>query len=97
MQLPANEIRTIIETHDTELVRCDNIMFFRPSGQIVIEENGDTNNFEQVQREQPLPSLAEPVIALLDGMPMSNHTLLDDRLIIDDPDSFQDDYESQYR
>lgn len=97
VQLPANEIRTIIETHDTELVRCDNIMFFRPSGQIVIEENGDTNNFEQVQREQPLPSLAEPVIALLDGMPMSNHTLLDDRLIIDDPDSFQDDYESQYR
>ncbi len=35
----------------------------------------------------PLPS-GEPIVAILDGLPLANHELLQDRLIIDDPDDY---------
>ncbi|MFJ6300566.1 S8 family peptidase [Pseudarthrobacter oxydans] len=38
-----------------------------------------------------------PRIALLDGLPLSNHALLQDRLTIDDPDGFDDLYPASSR
>ncbi len=91
-ELPANEVQAIINHPDTELVKCDNIMFFRPVGQMVTGKKpveGDLVEFEP--EDQTLPS-GNPVVAVLDGLPLANHSLLSDRLIIDDPD----DYASQY-
>jgi hypothetical protein len=38
-ELPANEIRNILSNRNTELIKCDNIMYFKPSGQIVMDSN----------------------------------------------------------
>ena len=35
-ELPANAIRSIVEDPTTELVKCDNVMFLRPVGQMVV-------------------------------------------------------------
>lgn len=72
-----------------ELLRIDHVMFVRPqslASAIVTDEPtpGDW--------EAPLP-LKEPIRgALLDGLPVQNHPLLDGLLEVDDPDGVGDDY-----
>lgn len=97
IELPANEIRQIINNQSTRLIKYDDIMFFRPSGQIYIEEKADNKEkiiYENIRNDYPK---GNPIAALFDGMPMENHSLLSHRLIIDDPDDFANNYEVQYR
>lgn len=101
-ELPANEISNIINNTSIELIKCDNIMFIRPVGQMIAIDHNNSEN-EDIQpesdlnfQEQELPSEA-PLIALLDGLPLSNHILLKNRIIIDDPDNFEDSYSASDR
>jgi hypothetical protein len=97
VELPTNEIQNIIDEPDTQLVRCDEIMFFRPSGQIAVKiepEEEDTLEFNGRFDSQPS---GDPIAALFDGLPVENHHLLANRLIVDDPDNYSENYESQYR
>jgi hypothetical protein len=96
-ELPANAIRTIVENPTTELVKCENVMFFRPVGQMVVGDKSPEGDVEIAQIEgMPLPSGA-PVIALFDGVPLTNHRLLAGRLIVDDPDNWEADYTASER
>jgi len=100
-ELPAEAIRAITE-HPTiqsiqmssaaGLAASENIMFLRPVGQMAVGKEhleGDVSPATTAVR--PMPS-GQPVIALFDGVPMQNHELLADRLIYDDPDSYEADY-----
>lgn len=91
-ELPAIQIETIVNSPNTELVKCDNVMFFRPTGQIIA---GDTPNADEYQPievvKKPLPQ-GSPIVALFDGLPLANHSLLANRLIIDDPDGYEEFY-----
>lgn len=91
-ELPANQIQKIIDTRNTRLVKCDGIMFFRPTGQLVV---GNTINPEDLVAyktiERPLPQ-GQPVIGLFDGLPLEHHMLLENRMLIDDPDDFSEFY-----
>ena len=91
-ELPARAILAIMENPSTELVKCENIMFFRPIGQMVAGDKIPEGDVEIAQVEEtPLPA-GRPVIALFDGLPLSNHHLLSGRLIVDDPDNWEADY-----
>jgi len=46
--------------------------------------------------EMPLPN-GDPIIALLDGVPLANHRLLAGRVEIDDPDNWEADYAASER
>ena len=92
-EIPAEKALQIIEQPEVDLIRCENIMFFRPSGQIVIDKKpieGDVSDYE-FPEEEDLPE-GDPAVALLDGLPLENHRLLADRLVIDDPDGWASDY-----
>ena len=39
----------------------------------------------------------DPIVAILDGLPLENHRLLQGRLIVDDPDDWQSEYQAQHR
>ena len=96
-QLPASEIQNIITSQDTELVKFEGIMFFRPVGQMSvgdIPEEGELTEFNV--EESPVP-IKSPVVAVLDGIPLAHHELLVDRLIIDDPDDWAESYTAQER
>lgn len=96
-ELPVDQIQTIISHPESEFVKCDGIMFFRPSGQfasIHMDDEGETESGEKI--DQPLP-LGNPVVAILDGMPLVNHALLTDRLIFDDPDNYTEFYRANER
>ena len=96
-ELPAHTIRAIVENPTTKLVKCENIMFFRPVGQMVVGDKTPQGDVEIAQiKEMPQPT-GEPVIALFDGVPLANHHLLAGRLVVDDPDNWEADYAASAR
>ncbi len=97
VELPVAEIQNIINSPTTRLVRFDDVMFFRPTGQIAIKADYDEEESLDADKDnKPLPN-GFPIAALFDGLPVENHHLLSNRLIIDDPDNFSENYESRYR
>ena len=96
-ELPANAIRAIAENPTTELVRCENVMFFRPVGQMVVGDKTPEGEVEfSAIEERPMPT-GDPVVALFDGVPLANHRLLAGRLVVDDPDNWEADYAASER
>ncbi|MDY3884352.1 S8 family peptidase [Porphyromonas somerae] len=97
-ELPASEIENIISDQNTALIKCDNIMYFKPSGQIVMDDDflqEDLLPIEGVANDAP--PTGSPIVAIFDGYPMANHEVLKDRLIIDDPDNMEAYYQVQER
>lgn len=94
VELPAASINNLLEDDDVELVKCEDIMFFRPSGQMTF--GIDTNETIQLIEStgQDLQASGNPVIGIFDGYPMANHKILSNRLIIDDPDNYGSAYKA---
>ncbi len=91
-ELPAIEIRNILANRNAALVKSDSVMFFRPSGQVSAGDKPVEGDYERAgDQAGPVPS-GDPIIAVLDGMPLSNHQLLSNRIIIDDPDGWDSSY-----
>ena len=95
-ELPAASIRTLMQNQEISLLKNDDIMFFRPAGQMVSTISGYETIPLPEQQRQAFQVNGSPVIAVFDGYPLTNHTILANRLIVDDPDNYQEDYESKY-
>lgn len=92
-ELPANEIHNILSNRNTELVKCEYIMYFKPSGQIVMDDySADDAEILEHIHDFAQPS-GNPIVAIFDGYPLSRHVVLDNRLIIDDPDDMESHYQ----
>jgi len=96
-ELPIQTVGDVIHLKETRLVKCDDIMFFRPQGQAAIGFPVDEPLQEPLPlRDRPLPQ-GKPVVALFDGLPLENHTLLAGRLVVDDPDDWASEYGADER
>lgn len=99
-QLPVSRVQEVLAEGGgiLELMRCDDVMFFRPLGQCAIPVTGeDTLAHDEAHPvgDQNWPDpYANPIVALLDGLPLENHQALSGRLDIDDPDDFESLYTS---
>lgn len=91
-EIPANAAKQIIEHPDVDLIKCDSVMFFRPVGQMATGKRPVEGELSDCEQEEANLPTGDPIVAVLDGFPLANHDLLQDRLIIDDPD----DYASAY-
>lgn len=96
-ELSRNAVEALLENmaqNGISLFKHHNVMFYRPTGQCVtsLSDESEPASFEQ----KPLPS-GDPVAAILDGMPLANHDLLRDRLIIDDADDLAGEYQQSER
>jgi hypothetical protein len=98
VKMPAAAVKSTIDgilaKNYGPLVRCENVMFFRPLGQAkfqIGELPPQAEDLQQRLRNRPIPS-GDPVVALFDGLPLAQHAALRGRLTIDDPD----DHERQY-
>lgn len=89
VELPVNNIERVLGEDYSALFQDGGIFFFRPSPQCVIESFA-----EGVIEEFPAAIVpdAPPVVAVLDGLPFSRHSLLDGFVIIDDPDDIGSSY-----
>lgn len=93
VDLPSPRIRTIIDAinsnQDTRLLRLTDIKYFCPMGQVVVAHPDESTPGSF--RQQPYPQ-GDPIVALLDGLPLENHAALRNRLTIDDPDGLSSRY-----
>jgi len=98
-ELPVSSVSQIIERsdYDVSLVQCEQIQFFRATGQMTGIVPDDEITIDTAEIEELGEDLGEPVVALLDGFPLQNHQRLNDRLLIDDPDDIESQYQAHER
>ncbi len=90
--VPRAYAEKILKHEEVELLNMEQIMFFKPTGQSIVV--GSTDYFEL---KEPIKDssdiLNDPIIAIFDGLPQEKHTLLDNLLIVDDPDDLASSYQ----
>jgi len=80
------------------LLRCEDVMYLRPVGQCLTAlpiEDEQTETAPAAAGGEPLAD--QPLIALLDGLPLTGHHLVDGRIIVDDPDGWETGYQVAWR
>ena len=96
VKLPRTSIESLVNRYEEiELSQVDDIMFFHPVCQSVFISATNSEIYNSTE-ETSLPT-GDAVVAVFDGMPMQNHRLLRERVIVDDPDDYAAGYESKYR
>ncbi|MGZ3814775.1 MAG: S8 family peptidase [Mucilaginibacter sp.] len=93
--LPRKSIQLIVEKiHrnelDVGLLKLPNIMFLRPTGQALTSSPDETQAIESAPETSVM---GDPVVAILDGVPFSQHEWLKNRLLLDDPDELDGKYQ----
>lgn len=83
VELPTHAVRSILELSQTSIAGHESVMHIRPQSIATsIEIEIDAENSEEAQ--QPLTNNRPPILALLDGVPVSQHLHLSGGLIVDD-------------
>jgi hypothetical protein len=77
-----------------QLVKSANVMYLRVTGQVIFPPGPDTD--EDVTSSASLPT-GFPVVCLLDGLPATNHRLLQGRVEVYDPDDLASGYNVEER
>ena len=86
IDVPGAEIQKLAGRQHVKLAIADEVMFLRPQSLLV--SPAETEPFDDSTRDMPaLPTNGEaPIAALFDGVPIVLHSLLRDRLSLDDPE-----------
>lgn len=80
---------------EVALLKCDQVMFLRPRAQADLAEvSEDVDDDHSFAHERPD---GDPVVALLDGVPLQNHVRLADRVIVHDPENLAERSVAQHR
>lgn len=95
-QLPVKAVQSILSNRNTQLLHSGYVMFFRPVGQASVVIPDELSSEAVTSDDGSMPE-GNPVVALLDGLPLENHRLLAGRLIVDDPDNWSADYPGHER
>lgn len=96
-EAPISSFDDLTENTNVNFLKSQQILFFRPVGQSIFDlsEEPELFDYNEVVAE-PQPGL-DPVVALLDGLPLENHSLLAGKINVDDPDNFAHNYLAQNR
>ena len=79
--LPVSAVREVIERSPASVAGLDAVMHIRPQAIASAVEIVDATAAEPVRSHDPL---GDPILALLDGVPIAAHRLLADHLIVND-------------
>ena len=96
VSLPVGEVKSFYSEDPGGLVSAKQVMHLHRSTQTSVRRLDAVGESPAVTTDAPPPA-GSPRIALLDGLPMSNHDLLAGRLIVDDPDEREQIYPAQHR
>ena len=102
-ELPPEGVRELLDRIKddsyTAMLRCERVMFFRPRPQTSFAVPSDESEPADPVAEaagEPLPD-GDPIVALLDGVPVQKHDALDGRIELDDPDGWESFVEVRHR
>lgn len=95
-ELPIEKVKLIVEdgAEHLQLMRSDEVMFFRPLGQCGFSLPDETTEYlsEKIATENQRAAASDAVIALFDGLPLENHQAIRNRILVDDPDNYSELY-----
>lgn len=91
VEMPAQGVLALIDGGQPPLLRSERVMFLRPQGQAAVRASNELSRLPDAAVPQQRTS-GNPIVAMLDGLPLANHSRLQGRLIIDDPDQWADAY-----
>lgn len=93
IELPAAAVRATVDAinvgNDTQLLRLIDVKYFAPIWQASVTPIDDGAVVTPPDRPAPTD---DPVVAILDGLPLTNHAALQGRLVVDDPDNLAAGY-----
>lgn len=95
-ECPSEEVRRMLTDSGYPLLSLDAVKFIKPSGQTATRIANPTDIKDSQSCDDANPT-KDPVIALFDGLPLANHALLANRIIINDPDDFESSYTANQR
>jgi len=97
-KIPIDQATGIMARQDVKLLQCEDVMYLRPVGQcaIPISEGVLETDISADAAHSDMPQ-GEPLVALLDGLPLTGHHTLKGRLIVDDPDGYESTYQARER
>lgn len=85
-------IQDVLDHPDVGLVAFDDVMMLRPQSMVAGPIESDLEDATETGAGESGAEPGAPIAALLDGVPMTQHDRLAERLILDDPDNFADEY-----
>lgn len=100
ISLPVQAVeRLLAGERDLQLIQLENIQFLRASGQMIARCPASKPEASPAffNTETRPPSSAEPLVALIDGLPLEQHQVLAGRLRVDDPDDVGAEYPAEFR
>ncbi|MFB9244509.1 S8 family peptidase [Massilia antarctica] len=91
IDIPFSEIDGLIHRRAVLLALADDVMFLRPQSTFACIDDNEPVDDLSLSEESVSSSTAlrQPIAALLDGVPVQGHSLLANRLLLDDPDDLQ--------
>lgn len=98
IDLPAQAVQQVVQNQAVRLTQCAEVMFFRPQAQAVAPA-GTLGEPLLPAPNQPALEVPRytPRVALLDSLPLERHVLLENGLIVDDPDEWAKDEQASAR
>ncbi len=81
-------IKDILDNPDLGLAAFDEVMVLRPQSLVKSSYEVDFDDLDEIKEADQQSPRESPRAALLDGLPMAQHTQLANRLSIDDPDDY---------
>jgi hypothetical protein len=94
--IPRQVAQNIVSQNDVSFTSFNEILFVNPSGQMVVSSSQESFDFTE-SLVSPQAIRGDPVLAVFDGLPQEHHPLLENFLIIDDPDDFTSSYQIKDR
>lgn len=88
IDIPAGELEGLIERRNVSLVLADDVMFYLPQS-ILHTPFVDLSPEIPHLKSFTTKTSGAPVAGLLDGVPIQAHSLLQERLMLDDPDELE--------
>lgn len=91
VEVPRAVATDLVERQEVDLLLCEGITFVRPVGQMAVvpaDEEAAPGLEEPPEESSPYAEDAQPLVGLLDGLPLEGHNQLRGRLLIDDPDDW---------
>lgn len=85
LDLPASEVRRLIDRDEVSIAICDEVMMVRPQSTVEFPVQTEPLDDTLPPSAEPVDALS-PIAAVFDAIPVQNHDLLNGRLILDDPD-----------
>ena len=87
-ELPMGVVDEFARHAEVGVLACEQVMFFRPVGQSVLARRAEAPGGPQSSVPK-MPNSDLPVqVAILDGLPLENHRLLQGRIVVEDTDGW---------